>query len=255
MRQLNITGKKHWNKWVNYKMDWYEELEFEEDPFSIDPRENHENLVEMQEVIDEIKYRISASSMLVIEGQLGTGKTTSLMVAANKFGGKKNVVYLDCQILEKNLNITHVLQDRFGVVGRMLNKKPHDMIVLMDNVHELSKQNTERLKYYFDQNYIKSIIFTTKSYRSAKFSQSLRDRIGNRVIKLPKLSDDDAVEVIRNRIGDIELFNDKLIKKIYKMSKGSIKQLLENCKQASINAVNKERRRVQLVDLKFLLRD
>ena len=83
------------------------------------------------------------------------------------------------------------------------------MVVLMDNVHELSKENTERLKYYFDQNYIKSIIFTCDKYSKVKFSESLKDRIGQRVVETPKLASEDAVEVVRNRIGESELFNDK----------------------------------------------
>ena len=236
-------------------MEWYEELDFDEDPFSVDPRENHEGLQNMQDIIDEMFYRINSGSMLVIEGDSGNGKTSTLMVAANKFGGRGKVVYVDCEKLDNNLNITHVLQDKYGLIGRMFNKKPKNMVVLLDNVHHLSKVNTERLKYYFDQNYIKSIIFTCENFKKAKFTDSLRDRIGKRVVNIPKLSDDDAVEIVRYRIDDSELFNDKLIKKIFKLSKSSVKLLLENCSKAAKSAVAKERKRVQLADLKFLLRE
>ncbi len=236
-------------------MEWYEELDYDEDPFSTDPRENHNNLVDMDDVIEEMVYRINSGSMLVVEGASGSGKTTLLMIAARKFGGRRKVVYLDCKILDKKLNITHVLQDRYGIIGRLFNKKPKNMVVLMDNVHELSKENTERLKYYFDQNYIKSIIFTCDKYSKVKFSESLKDRIGQRVVETPKLASEDAVEVVRNRIGESELFNDKLIKKIFKMSKNSIKLMLENCAKSAQSAANKDRKRVQLADLKVIKSD
>lgn len=236
-------------------MIWYEELDFDEDPFSTDPRDYNNSFVKMDELIDEVVYRINAGSMLVIEGSKGTAKTSLLMYAAKKFGGKRNVVYVDCNILDKELNVTHVLQDKYGMLGRLLNKKPKEMIVLLDNANALSKKNTERMKYYFDQNYIKSVIFTCTSYKKAKFSDSLRDRIGNRVIKTPKISPDDAVDIIRNRIGDEELLNDKLIKKIFKLSKNSVKLLLENCTKLAESAVSKNRKRIQLADFRVLMGD
>ncbi len=234
-------------------MEWYEKLDFDENPFSTNPKQNHSKLVKMDELTEEVFYRINSGSMLVIEGGEGSGKTTLLMVAAKKFGGKRNVVYLDCEVLDKKLNITHVLEEKYGVLGRILKKKPKDMILLMDNVHELSKLNTERLKYYFDQNYIKSIVFTSSSYRSAKFSDSLRDRIGERVVKVPKLTPADAVEIVRKRIGDSELFNDKLIEKIFKISGNSVKLLFENCEKVASSAAKKSRKRVQLADFKVLM--
>ena len=236
-------------------MEWYETLGFSGNPFNIDPRKNHDKLVNMDDAIDEMYYRIDSGSMLAIEASSGCGRTSLLMNAAKKFGGRKNVVYLDCIAVEKKLNITHVLQEKYGVLGRLLEKTPKNMILLMDNVEELTKANTERLKYYFDQNYLKSIIFTTDSYKKAKFSESLRDRIGKRVIRIKRLSPEDAVEVVRKRIGDSELLNDTLIKKIFKMSDNSVKALLENCEIVSKSAVRKNRKRVQLADFKALTSD
>lgn len=232
-------------------MEWYEKFDFEENPFSIDSRENHDKLIDMEEYIEEMYYRINSGSMLVIEGAEGSGKTTMLMIAAKKFGGFKNVVYVDCEILDKNLNITHVLQERYGFIGRLLNKKPKNMILLLDNVNYLSKQNTERIKYYFDQNYIKSIVFTTEKYSSVKFSESLRDRIGKRLIKLPRLTQDMAVEIIMSRIESKDMLNDEIIKKIFKSSK-NLKELLQNCEETAKLASSKNRNRVQMADLKIL---
>ncbi|MEM2138734.1 MAG: hypothetical protein QXM96_01115, partial [Candidatus Woesearchaeota archaeon] len=169
------------------------------------------------------------------------------------FGGKKNVAYVDCKILDKNLNITNILQERYGLFGKILNKTPKEMILLLDNVHELSKKNTERIKYYFDQNNIKSIIFTTEKYSKAKFSESLKDRIGKRVLKIPLMDEFDAIEIVKKRIGEkSDFFNDDLIKKIFNLSENSVKLFLENCSKIAETAVKKGRKRAQLVDLKVL---
>jgi Cdc6-like AAA superfamily ATPase len=232
-------------------MEWYETFDFEENPFSTDPRENHDKLIDMEDHIEEIFYRINSGSMLVVEGPEGSGKTSLLMIAAKKFGGRKNVVYVDCEILDKNLNITHVLQERYGVVGRILNKKPKNMILLLDNVNYLSKKNTERIKYYFDQNYIKSIVFTTERYSKANFSESLKDRIGKRVVKLPRLTQDKAIDIIMSRIDNKEMFNEQIIKKLFKISK-NLKELLQNCEETAKAAAEKNRTRVQMADLKKL---
>ncbi len=233
-------------------MEWYQKLGYKKNPFSVDPKDNHDKLVNMDALVEEALYRVESGSMLVFEGKPGTGKTTLLMIAAKKFGGKKNVAYVDCKILDKNLNITHVLQDRYGLMGRLFNKKPKDMILLLDNVQNLSKKNTERLKYYFDQNYLKSIVFTTERYTRSNFSESLMDRIGKRVVSIPEMEDYDAIEMIRKRIGEDDVFNEQLIKKLFKESAGSPKMLLENCQKVAESAAKKGRKRVQQNDLKVL---
>jgi Cdc6-like AAA superfamily ATPase len=233
-------------------MEWYQKLGYNKNPFSVDPNQNHDKLINMDVIIEETFYRIESGSMLVIEGKPGTGKTTLLMIAAKKFGGKKNVAYVDCKILDKKLNITNVLQDRFGIMGRLLNKKPKNMILLLDNVQDLSKKNTERLKYYFDQNYLKSIIFTTEKYTKSNFSESLMDRIGKRHVKIPEMEDYDALEIIRKRLGESELFNEQIIKKLFKDSLCSPKLLLENCQKVAEAAAKKGRSRVQQTELKVL---
>jgi type II secretory pathway predicted ATPase ExeA len=236
-------------------MEWYNKLGFKNNPFSVDPAENHDTLVNMEEAIEEVFYRIDSGSILVVEGKIGSGKTTVLMAAAKKFGGKKNVAYVDCKVLDKKLNITHVLQDKYGLIGRLMNKTPRNMILLLDNVNELSKPNTERLKYYFDQNYIKSIIFATENYKKAKFSDSLRDRIGKRIVILPELNEELSIEIVKRRIGDSELFNDEIIKKIFKTSASSTSKLLKNCANVAEACAKKNRKRAQLIDLKILSSD
>ena len=71
------------------------------------------------------------------------------------------------------------------------------------------------------------------------------------MVKTPELSEYDAVDLIQRRTGNYELFNENLIKKIYKISK-SPKVLLVNCGKVAELAANKDRKRVQMADLRIL---
>ena len=105
-------------------MEWFEHFDFDEDPFSTDPRENHDALVKMEDLMEEVFYRINSGSILVDEGPDGHGKTTLLMAAARKFGGRKKVAYVDCRILDKKLNVTPASLEDFKP------SKKYDIITL-----------------------------------------------------------------------------------------------------------------------------
>ncbi|MFH0875821.1 MAG: ATP-binding protein [archaeon] len=232
---------------------YYEKLDFDEDPFTTNPKKFNKVLFGMEDALSEAFYRIDSGNLLVIEGKEGIGKTSLLVNVIKKYGGKGKVIYVDCEKLEKKLNITHLLQSKYGVVGRILNKKPKDMILLLDNVQEMSKINNDRIKYYFDQNYLKSVIFTTTNYARAKFSDSLRDRIGKRVIRLKDLNEEQAVELIRNRIGESQILTDELIVEIFKKSGKNTKMMLENCRLLGEHIAKNNRDRIKYIDIQKML--
>jgi MoxR-like ATPase len=172
---------------------WYEELDFEENPFSTNPSDFVKNIVGREEVIDELIYRVRAGSMVFLEGEDGMGKTALLRLVIRKFKGKGKVIYVNCDKLEKELNIEELLVMKNGFIQGMLMKKyPRGMILLLDNVSKLSEANTERIKYFFDEGHLKSVIFTGDKFNDAEFSESLKQRIA-KTLKLEKLEEYQAV--------------------------------------------------------------
>ena len=88
------------------------------------------------------------------------------------------------------------------------------MIVLIDDVQSLSQKNCERVKYFYDQDYIRSIVFTGESFSKVNFTPSLKDRV-SKVITLNGLSDGDAVDIVRQRLGkQAEVVSQDIIKEI-----------------------------------------
>ena len=139
-------------------MDWYEELDYEENPF----KDNEDTeLIGYEDLIDEVLYRLTSGNMVCVEGKSGAGKTAILKAVTNKFKGTGRVVYMNGQQLDNGLNVESVLKKKVSLMNRMFNKKPKNMILLLDEVQNLSEKNCERIKYYYDSNFIKAVVFTS----------------------------------------------------------------------------------------------
>ncbi len=234
---------------------YYEKLDFDEDPFTTNPKKHSDKLVGMDDVLEEAFYRINSGNMLVLQGKEGTGKTSILWNVIKRLGGRGQIIYFDCSDADKDLNITKLLEGRMGLAGILLGKKPKNMILLLDNIESLSKINNERIKYYFDHSFIRSVIFTCDSYSKVKFSDSLKDRIGKRVISTRQITDEEAVKMIRNRIGSSEILTDELILDIFKKSERNPRLLLENCGKIAENIAKNGRDRIKYIDVTRALGD
>ena len=202
---------------------WYEKLDLDENPF-----EDTEltQLIGYDPILDEAFYRVESGGILVIEAKKGQGKTAVLKQIINKYKGQGKVAYVDSTLVVEP-NIENVLLQRYGVTGRLFKKMPNGMILLMDDVETLSETNNERIKFFYDQNYIKAIIFTTSDLKKVKFSESLKQRIA-KTIKLNEITENDAVEIINSRIPNNKVLPEDVIKEIFKLSKKNPKEFMKN---------------------------
>ncbi len=204
---------------------WWKKIELGENPFSTSPDFEPFGL---EKAIDEAAYRIESGSIVFIEGSRGLGKTSVLKSLIRRFRGKGRVIFVDAAKIERDINIERLMRERYGFWGRLLGVVPKDMILLVDNVQMLSRKNAERVKFYFDNNYLKSVVFTGLSYAKAAIPRGLRERIGSHVIRLSPLGEEEAVEAIRARIGS-RLMSREILKKIYKLSGRDMVKFLGNC--------------------------
>lgn len=210
-------------------MEWYEELDFDENPFSTNPKKFAAQLSGMETILEDVFYRVAAGSMLFIEGKKGSGKSSILWNVIKKYRGRGKIIYVDCSQLEKELNIEKLLVNKHGFIrGRIMKRKPKNMILLLDNIDELSPRNSERVKYFFDQGYIHSVVFAGENYKKIKFSKSLKERIGGRIINTPVLEPYQAVSLVRNRIGDSDMISDEFIEDVFKSSGKDPFKFLQN---------------------------
>ncbi|MBI4438558.1 orc1/cdc6 family replication initiation protein [Candidatus Woesearchaeota archaeon] len=214
-------------------MAWYDDYDFSDDPFAVSER-----VYGLDKVFDELVYRVESGSMAYIEGKDGSGKTALVRKLIGEFGGKGKVILFDCGQIGRKVNIEGLMKGKYGLFGRVFGAVPRDMMLFLDNANQLSKKNCERIKYYFDSNYIKSVVFTGTSYARAKFSKSVRDRIGDRVIRLKPLTPEQAVELVNERAPGLKLLSEDAIKKIYKRSGSNVRMFLTGLSAACASAVN-----------------
>jgi len=198
-------------------MKWYEEHGFPSNPFESDAMDSDYELFGRDEEAKELFYRISSGSMVVIEGKPGSGKTALLKYAIDNFKGEGKVVYVDANKLDKNFNVTNLIKE-----------KPKGMIMLLDNVHNLSEKNNLRIKYFFDEDYIASVVFTTVDYGTVNFSDPIKSRIGKNIIKLRKINQKSSLAIAKERFNGRDILNDTEIKTAYRGSE-TAKEFLKAC--------------------------
>jgi len=217
-------------------MEWFEKLDFEDNPFNLDPLETDFELVGRYKEAEEVLYRIASGNILLIEGKVGTGKTALLKHAIDNFKGKGKVIYVDGNKLNKRLDVSNLL-------------KKKGMILLMDNVQYLSKKNNEKIKYYYDEDQIKSVVFTTTDYNLVNFTDAIKNRIGKNVIELKDLSQSNALEIVKERLGDKKILPDEVLTQLYKDS-GNIKEFLRNCGLLCSYVIEKGKEKAEKEDIK-----
>ena len=162
-------------------MEWYEELDFDENPLEIETK-----YIGNDDVLDETFYSIVSGNILIIQGQSGSGKTKVLKEVVRKFGGHGKVAYVNCEKFRNDLNVEHVITKKNGILGFLFKKQPKKMVLLLDNVEHLSPRNLERIKYFFDRNHLRAVIIATKDFDALNFGDSVKQRV-RKVIKLDKL--------------------------------------------------------------------
>ena len=210
---------------------WYKQLGYYENPFVLSPFKEDTPLVGQTKHLEDALYYIKSGSIIFIQGAEGTGKTKFLRQLMKDFRGR--IIYVNAAKLTKTLNIEELLRGKNGVKGRLFGKKPKDMILCLDNIDELSLVNLERLKFFFDQGYLQSIICTGKSFKKVGFPPSLAQRIGQRIIKLTPMTENQAVELALKRLDEEAeaadpIISASFIKKIFAASKKNPKHFLIN---------------------------
>jgi replication-associated recombination protein RarA len=210
------------------KIEWYEKLDFDENPLELNPMKHDFEPAGLEEEAKELIYRIQAGDMLLIIGKQGQGKTALLKQAIKRFRGKGKLIYVDAKKTSYRLDIEQLLIKKYGLVrGRLLGNKPKNMVLLLDNAHNLSERNNRLIKFYFDQNYLRSVIFTTENPEEMNIDQSIRSRIGKRIIELKPITLDDARQIIKNRMLE-EFVTKDTVDESFRFSEGNARDFLLN---------------------------
>lgn len=217
-------------------MLWYTEVGFSTNPFSIKPAPFDYKIIGYD--LKEIFEKIAKGEVLFIEGRYGYGKTTMLKSIINEFGGSRDIAYYSCNRPDNEINVEGLLHGKYGTLGKLFNLMPQGMILLLDEVEKMPKQDQEDLLKFKTQGNIKSIVFFGSSFEAANFDVDLKKHMVNNVVQLTKLTPEEAVEMVRERIGNIKLLSDSVIKQVFKHSGQNPRLMLENLEDICRYAVD-----------------
>ena len=184
--------------------------------FSLDARKTVDELVKDEEHARDLLYWVESESIVLLKGPVNSGKTRLAFEVVENYKGEGRVVYLDLDTYNRDVDIGHLLIANQSFLRRFFNKMPRDMILILDNISELSDDFFKRVQYYFDQGYIKSVVLVKKDGVDLSLPDSVWSRIGNKVIELKAFSKAEALELAGDRLG--KYFNKNQLELLWKHS-------------------------------------
>lgn len=210
---------------------WYRQLGFYNNPFSIKPAAYHDKVYGNEAAIEQVIRKIREGGIVFVEGDYGAGKSTLLKRIIRTFGGKKEVVYYSCNTTEDKIDIEGLIKGRKGFWS-LLFSGDENLILLLDEAQDMSKEDSEAVMQSFNDKKFKSIVLVTKDLKKMGMADGMKKAMEkDNTVKLGKLSSEDAIKVIRKRTGNIKLLSDEMIKLVLKKSDNNPRKLLKNCEE------------------------
>jgi replication-associated recombination protein RarA len=212
---------------------WYWKLGFSTNPFSIKPGSLSNDIIGHQ--VEPILQKMEQGSIQFIHAPFGQGKTSMLKSIISAFGGKKKIAYTSC-IDKETINLRNLLRNA-TISGKIFGIMPSDMILLVDEAQEMSKEDAESVMAYYTKGTIKSIAFFGTEYQARHYPNALSQVLNGNLIHLNTLTEEQAIDLVRKRIGKLKILPDYVIREVYKKSDGSPRRLLQHCEDLCKKAV------------------
>ena len=216
---------------------WYKRLGFHDNPFSIKPAAFNNEMVAYD--LDYIYKKIENAEMLFIEGDYGTGKTTILKNIIARFRGKNRIIYFSFNS-GKQFNMKELLDGASSFFGKIAGIKAKKVILLLDEVHYMGRSDSSQILKYYTSGQLQSVVFVNHDSSIARLPEEIEKHLGGNMLRTISLTQKDAFELVRNRIGNIDLFPAKILARIYALSDKNPRRFLEYCEDAARYAVETE---------------
>ena len=216
---------------------WYERHGFKENPFFV---KANPGIVGVEKQKKLIKDYILSGDMCFLLGGNGTGKSSLLYWLRENLNGFK-VLYIDAAQVDNNFSLSGFLKSNLSLLDRIRRKKfPDKAVVLLDESQDASDELVKALKMHWDHNNIKSVVVTQINKDAGKFSESFRDRVGERKVIMERISKSDAYDMINKRVNDKNPFEKEALELIFEKSDYTPRKILENCEILCVKLQDKE---------------
>lgn len=216
----------------------YKKYGWSENPFSVKP--SADGLIGLDEKRNKLLNFVHSGTICFLTGPAGVGKSSMLKWVQQNIEGH-TPIYIDAEQLEGIFDLPEYLRQSRTLWETVLGYEyPKSVVILLDESHATEDKFKQTLKFYWDHDYIKSIVIT-QIPPLKNFSSSVRNRIGNRIIRLDKLGMENIHKMIGSRTEGNSPLTKEALELIAKKSEYIPRKILENCEIVCIEMDGKEK--------------
>jgi len=217
---------------------WYKKYGWSENPFSIKP--TPDKLIGLDAKRQKLLDFVHSGNVCFLTGPAGVGKSSTLKWIQYNIKGH-TPIFIDAENLDAFFDLSEHLKQHRNLFETVLGHEyPKKAVILLDEAHATEDKVKKALKLFWDHDYIKSVVIT-QIPDLKNFSSSIRNRVGNRVIRLDKMGNKNIHELINLRTENNHPFTKDAIDIIAKQSKNIPRKILENCERVCIEINGKKK--------------
>lgn len=204
---------------------WFRKEGFYSNPFSIKPAAFHDEVIGYK--LEPVLQKIDSGAVLFVEAPLGSGKTTLTKRIIRSLKGKSKIIYYSHTHSER-INVENLLRGT-SFSAKVFGMLPKSAVMLVDEAAEMSLEDAEEILKFVEQGNLKSAVFFGTKYSQKRFPEGLAKLINGNVVKFSYLTPEQAVQIIRRRIGGLKLITDDMIRQAFVRVNYNPRRLLEAC--------------------------
>jgi hypothetical protein len=223
---------------------WFRKEGFYSNPFSIKPAAFHDEIIGYK--LEPVLQKIDDGAVLFVEAPLGSGKTTLTKRIIRSLRGKLRIIYCSHMHSER-INVEKLLRGA-TFSARVFGVLPKGAVMLVDEATEISQEDGSEILKFVEQGNLKSAVFFGTKYSQKRFPEGLAKLINGNVVKISYLTPEQAVQIIRRRIGSLKLITDDMIRQAFVRVNYNPRRLLEACEDICREAASGTIAKAEIVE-------
>ncbi len=216
---------------------WFRKLGFSRNPFAIKPAAFSYELFGPN--INGVISGIDGGKFMFVEAPLGHGKTTLLKSIISRFGGKKKVIYAHA-VPSRDVGVKELLK-RSSLASFITGNLPSGMILVVDEAQNLLEDSSSQIMEFYKSGNIRAVVFFGTKYPDNGFAGELRAMMNGNTIRLSRPTPEQAVSLVRSRIGNLPLISNEVILMAFRKAQGNPRRLLQVCEDMCRSAIEEGR--------------